>query len=142
VKIAARVLVAIEAHAREAAPEECCGLLLGTGDLISQAMRARNRAEDRERRYEIDPHDHFAAIRHGRAHALDVVGAYHSHPRSAPTPSPTDQAHAFEEFVVLIAGRPDRRRDGHDKRVEQAWTIQAWRFHSGNFAEVPLVSDA
>ena len=127
-KIAAGVQAAVETHAREAAPEECCGLLLGTGDTITEAMRAHNRADDPQRRYEIDPQDHFVAIRHARAHGLDVVGAYHSHPRSAPVPSDTDRAAAFEDFLFLIVGR--------------LGNLRAWRFSSGNFAEVPLVSDA
>jgi proteasome lid subunit RPN8/RPN11 len=38
----------------------------------------------------------------GRRH--EIVGAYHSHPRTAPVPSPTDRAQAFGEFVYLIAG--------------------------------------
>ena len=33
-----------------------------------------------------------------------MVGAYHSHPRSAPVPSPTDLAEAFEHFWFVIAG--------------------------------------
>lgn len=131
-KIAAGVLAAIQTHAREAAPEECCGLLLGTSEAISHALRAHNRAADPRRRYEIDPQDHFAAIRQGRAQGLDVVGAYHSHPRSSAVPSETDQAQAFEDFVFLIAGGQEGR----------PFAIRAWRLSSGNFAEVALVSEA
>jgi desampylase len=142
VKIAPGVLAAIDAHAREAIPDECCGLLLGAEGAITLAVRARNRAADPQRRYEIDPKEHFAAIRHGRTLGIDVVGAYHSHPRSAPVPSETDQAQAFEDFVFLIAGRSDRLRRGDTGREAGPFTIRAWRFSSGNFAEVPFVSDA
>jgi proteasome lid subunit RPN8/RPN11 len=81
-------------------------------------------ADDRQRRYRIDPSDHFAAIRQARATGADVVGAYHSHPASQPVPSETDRAEAFESFLFVIVGPSNTR---------------AWRLLAGNFAEVPLV---
>jgi proteasome lid subunit RPN8/RPN11 len=118
------VIADVEAHARDTAPEECCGLLLGTADRIDASVRARNIADDRQRRFLIDPRDHFAAVRRGRTLGLDVVGAYHSHPASPAIPSDTDRAEAFEAFVFVIVGSMETR---------------AWRLSSGNFTEVPLV---
>jgi proteasome lid subunit RPN8/RPN11 len=122
--IRADVIADIEAHARDTAPEECCGLLVGSADAVDASVRARNLANDRERRYRIDPRDHFSAIRHARTLGLEVVGAYHSHPESPAIPSETDRAEAFEAFVFVIVG-PSATR--------------AWRLSSGNFTEVPLV---
>ena len=82
----------IIAHAREAAPEECCGLLLGRGDEIVEAFRARNVADEPRSRFLIDPADHFAGLREARARGLAVVGFYHSHPASPPEPSARDIA--------------------------------------------------
>ena len=118
------VLAAIRSHALETSPEECCGLLLGNGEGISASVRARNVADDRQRRYRIDPADHFAAIRQARATGGEVVGAYHSHPASPPVPSHTDRTEAFESFLFVIVGPSDTR---------------AWRLLAGNFTEVPLV---
>ena len=108
-KVRRGVLDAIEAHARRDAPEECCGLLLGTAAGIVEAVPARNIAAEPSRRYEIAPEDHFAAIRRCRSEGerLAVVGGYHSHPRSAPVPSATDLEQAFLEFVYVIAGPVD-----------------------------------
>ena len=64
---------AIVAHAREAAPRECCGLLIGLGAQIESAHRARN-VDPSSTRFLIDPHDHFAAIRAARAGGREVVG--------------------------------------------------------------------
>ncbi len=50
---------AVVAHAREAAPDECCGLLLGRDGEIVDAIRARNIAADPATRFLIDPADHF-----------------------------------------------------------------------------------
>ena len=35
-----------------------------------------------------------------------MVGAYHSHPLSAPEPSPTDLDMAFSDFIFMIVGEP------------------------------------
>jgi proteasome lid subunit RPN8/RPN11 len=117
------------AHALETAPDECCGLLLGRDDHLVEAVPVRNTADDRLRRYRIDPAEHFAVIRSARARHLDVLGAYHSHPRSAPTPSPTDRAEAFGAFLFVIIA------------VAPVTDVRAFRFENGNFVPVPFVRD-
>lgn len=88
-------------HARETAPAECCGLLIGTPGRILRAHPARN-VHASATRYLIDPADHFAAIRQAREAGLDVIGAYHSHPASPPVPSATDLDEALPSFFYLI----------------------------------------
>ena len=95
------------AHAREAAPDECCGLLVGQGNAIELSVRARNLLAS-PTRYQIDPADHFAAIHGARLEGRRVVGAYHSHPATAPVPSETDIAEAsggsgFLYVIVSLA---------------------------------------
>jgi proteasome lid subunit RPN8/RPN11 len=97
-------------HAQEDAPNECCGLLVGRRGVVESAIRARN-LEAGPTRYRIDPQDHFAAIRAARTRGRDVIGAYHSHPATAPTPSPSDIAEAssgsdFLYVIVSPAGGP------------------------------------
>lgn len=99
------ILADMFCHAREEAPRECCGLLVGTGDAVVRHVRARN-AEPGATRYLIDPQDHFHAIRQARADGLDVIGAYHSHPATAPVPSATDIAEAANGagfFHVIVS---------------------------------------
>ena len=94
----------IFAHAREAAPNECCGVLIGGAEAILAAVRARN-LERSPTRYLLDPEDHFAARRIARAGNLQVVGFYHSHPQSAPFPSESDIAEsAYAETIHVIVG--------------------------------------
>ena len=94
----------IIAHARDEAPRECCGLLVGRADAVERSVRVRNIAADPARRFLVDPADHFAAIRAARSESLEVIGAYHSHPASPPVPSPTDlaEAHNGADFLYLI----------------------------------------
>ena len=86
------VAAEIVRHARETAPEECCGLLLGRDGDIVEAVRARNIADDPATRFLVDPKDHFDGRRAARARGLEVVGFYHSHPRSPAEPSERDLA--------------------------------------------------
>ena len=106
------VVAAIVRHAREAAPLECCGLLLGRGDEIVEAVPARNIAGTPATRFLIDPADHINGRRAARERGLDVVGFYHSHPHSAAEPSATDLAefsypdHLYA-IVSLLAEPPE-----------------------------------
>jgi [CysO sulfur-carrier protein]-S-L-cysteine hydrolase len=102
VRIGAEVLQAIAAHAWSEVPNECCGLLVGGGGAIVDAVPARN-VLAHPARYQIDPQDHIATNRRLRGTDRTVVGAYHSHPRSPAVPSPRDleEAH-YPEFVWLI----------------------------------------
>ena len=114
------------AHARDEAPRECCGLLIGQDERVERSVRARN-LDPRATRYLIDPNDHFAAIRAARAEAREVIGAYHSHPASAPVPSPADiaEAHSGPDFLYVIVSLV-----GED--------VRAYRYGLGTFAPCPL----
>jgi proteasome lid subunit RPN8/RPN11 len=100
--VRADVLDAVAAHARDSRPAECCGMLLGRSQEIVAAVRAGNLDAD-PNRFLIDPADHFDALRQARALGLDVVGFYHSHPRTPAAPSPTDLAEAsYRHHVYMI----------------------------------------
>ena len=119
---------ALVAHARRAAPDECCGLLIGTPAEVVEAVAVRNLADDPTTRYSIDPRDHLQALRSARQRGLQVIGAYHSHPRSAARPSPRDAAEAFSDFVFVSVGLASEPPE-----------LRAWTWTDGNFAPVPLV---
>jgi proteasome lid subunit RPN8/RPN11 len=129
--IAPVVLARVVAHARETAPRECCGLLLGAAAHIVDVVPTRNIADD-PGRFEIDPADHIAGRRDARRRGLEVVGFYHSHPHSAPEPSARDLAEAsYPDHLYLIVGlgvEPPESR--------------LFRLVEGNFREVVLVHSA
>jgi [CysO sulfur-carrier protein]-S-L-cysteine hydrolase len=95
-------------HAREEAPNECCGLLIGRRGSVESTVRARN-LQPGPTRYLIDPADHFGAIRTARSKGQRVVGAYHSHPSSPPAPSESDIAEATggRDFLYVIVSPAD-----------------------------------
>lgn len=97
----------ILAAAQAAYPAECCGLVIGRrggGTAAALALHPARNLARHEDSFEIDPSDHFAALRAARANGLAVIGCYHSHPRGAAQPSAADLAGAGEEgFFWLIA---------------------------------------
>jgi len=90
VRIERACLNAIESHARENAAVECCGLLAGSGGIIQRAIPARNAAENPATGYEIAPEEIFRMLRQIRDEQQELLGIYHSHPRSENIPSPRD----------------------------------------------------
>ena len=124
----AGVLEAVIAHARVAAPAECCGILLGRAAEIVEAIPTRNLSDD-PNRFLIDPKDHFDARRLARRRGLDVVGFYHSHPHSAPTPSAVDLAEAsYPDHLYLIVG------------LQAEAAARVYRLENGEFHELLLTS--
>jgi proteasome lid subunit RPN8/RPN11 len=130
VRIRGAVIDAIIAHARADAPRECCGLLLGVEAIVEAAHPAAN-VRPGEVTFQIDPADHFAAIRRARAERRAVVGAYHSHPASPAVPSATDVQEANDptllHVIVSLAETPPR--------------VAAYRIEDGTVTPVTLVVD-
>jgi proteasome lid subunit RPN8/RPN11 len=118
----------IVAHARAETPAECCGMLVGSGTSIDKAVRARNIAA-RPTRFLIDPQDHIDARRAARDDGLEVVGFYHSHPRSPAWPSPTDVTEAaYPDSVHLIVSLEGGAAEA-----------RLFRIAHGSAIELPLV---
>jgi proteasome lid subunit RPN8/RPN11 len=94
-----------------ALPAEGCALLLGsTGPSwhLRQVWPCRNiwpRPVERPRRFSLDPREQLLAQRWARQRGLVVLGAGHSHPRSAPVPSAVDCALTVAPALVLIGGQ-------------------------------------
>jgi proteasome lid subunit RPN8/RPN11 len=96
-------------HARACAPAECCGLVGGRAGAALNVYRLRNIARDQLTAYEAAPPELFAAQREMRARGEELLGIYHSHPRSAdPAPSRTDVRLAFyPSAIYFIIGFTD-----------------------------------
>jgi proteasome lid subunit RPN8/RPN11 len=123
--MATSVLGAIIAHARDDAPDECCGLLVGSGERIDEAVRTPS-LERSATRYQVDPSSHIALIKRLRGSDRAIVGAYHSHPHSPATPSASDIAEAYyPEFVYVIVSLAESEPD-----------VRAWRIRDGLVSEL------
>lgn len=115
-------------HARETVPAECCGLLVGRGDQILKAVRARNLHEGLDR-FLIDPRAHIDALRDARAAGLEVLGFYHSHPHSMARPSRADlEEAAYPDHVHMIIGLESEEAD-----------VRLYAMAEGAYTEIGLV---
>jgi proteasome lid subunit RPN8/RPN11 len=106
-RIASGVTEQLLSAAATAAPEECCGLLLGRDNHIETAVPAANVAADRTRSFEIDPAVLLRTHREARGQGQQVIGHYHSHPNGLATPSKRDAARAVEDgqlWLIITAG--------------------------------------
>jgi len=99
------VLERLQTEAAAAAPDECCGLLLGCGALIDELRPAANIAANPQRHFEIDPQALVDAHRAAREGGPHVLGYYHSHPGGLAAPSTMDrQQSAGDNSVWAIIG--------------------------------------
>ena len=102
------------AHAREASPHECCGLVGGSSKGQAQTIyRTKNIATEPLVAYEAAPEDLFAAQRSMRERGEQLLAIYHSHPRSSdPRPSATDVRLAYYPtavYLIVGLGNPEPR---------------------------------
>jgi proteasome lid subunit RPN8/RPN11 len=114
----------IVAHAREEAPNECCGVIRLRDGTVHDVRRAENERAS-PYGYSLDAASLLAAF--NAAEEGYGVAIYHSHPRSPAQPSQTDINLAeYPEYlyvIVSLAGEPD---------------VRAWRIESGDVAEEPV----
>ena len=92
-------------EARKALPDECCGLLGGQGTVVQRVYAATNQLASPVA-YEIAPRELFDIFRDLRAHGLELVAIYHSHPQSDNSPSQRDLECAYYPEVAYIIISP------------------------------------
>ena len=108
IKMRRQIADAIERHAKQTVPNECCGLLAGHGNVVLSIYPLRNVAETPETRYFADLMDVVAAFKQMRISGEQLLGIYHSHPCSAAHPSETDirQAYYPEAAYFILSLEP------------------------------------
>lgn len=103
-RIARHLYDQIIEHAREEAPNECCGMIASRDGEAVEVYRATNAAAS-PLRYEIDGAEQYRIQMQIYDADLELGGIYHSHTRTEPYPSQTDISLAFyPEAVYVIVG--------------------------------------
>lgn len=127
VQLSSAVAEALVAEAQAAYPHECCGLLLGYGDIVAAIQPALNVHPAPATHFELDPATLIAAHRTERAGGPEVLGCYHSHPVGPPEPSNADQVMAARDNKVwAIVGRG-----------EGGWLVRLWCTTEAGFVPLP-----
>ncbi len=90
-------------HALEDRPNECCGMVGGSGGVATKVIPVLNAAAS-PLRYEMDSQGQFKALQEIEADG-ELLAIYHSHTKSAAYPSQTDVNQAQNEpepiYVIL-----------------------------------------
>jgi [CysO sulfur-carrier protein]-S-L-cysteine hydrolase len=100
-RISREMIDDLVAHAREDAPNECCGVIGGLDGRATSVYRAAN-AEASPLRYSLDPSDQFRIMSEIEERGEEVVAIYHSHTASPAYPSQTDVNLAFYPDAVYV----------------------------------------
>ncbi|MEK6277526.1 MAG: M67 family metallopeptidase [Actinomycetota bacterium] len=98
------------AHAREDAPNECCGMIGGSDGEAVTVYRARN-AEASPLRYSLDAQDQFRVMKEMEERGEELLGIYHSHTASPAYPSQTDvnlATYPDAVYVIVSLGNSDQ----------------------------------
>lgn len=92
------------AHAKEDAPNECCGIIAGAGSRAKKLYRAIN-AEASPYRYSVDAKDLLRIYRDADENDWEFLVIYHSHTHTEAYPSPTDVRLAAwpDAYYVLVS---------------------------------------
>jgi [CysO sulfur-carrier protein]-S-L-cysteine hydrolase len=116
-------------HAREEAPNECCGMVAARQDEAVKVYRTTN-IEASPLRFQIDPEEQLRVSNDIDQEGLELAAIYHSHTRTEPRPSQTDISFAklWPGVLWVIVGLA-----GSEPQV------QTWRIDDGQVAEAELV---
>jgi proteasome lid subunit RPN8/RPN11 len=114
----------IHAHAREAYPEECAGVLvgmdLGGTKVVVDVWRAENtHEEERSRRFLIDPKEYIRFTKQASERDMDILGVYHSHPDHPAEPSEYDRERAWPVWSYVIASV-----SGEEVKEMRSWVLK------------------
>ncbi|HUL75296.1 MAG TPA: pyridoxal-phosphate dependent enzyme [Vicinamibacterales bacterium] len=132
VALPTQAAAALDAHAAEAYPEECCGALIGPrpGDVAQVVPLGNTTAGERRRRFLVGPADYRRAERIAAEAGHELLGFYHSHPDHPAVPSAFDLEHALPNLsYVIVSVRQGRAVD-----------LRSWRLRPdrSQFDEEPV----
>ncbi len=109
-------------HARKTQPNECCGVIVGEGTRAEQIVALANVAADPAHHYHMDDKALAEVIFQTQRQHLEIIGFYHSHPRTEAIPSQTDIQFAnYPDMAYVIASLK-----GGEARLS-AWSIKPYR---------------
>ena len=121
------IIEAIISHARKDFPLEACGILGGTGGVVSEQYAMANTDQSNEH-YMMAPKEQFAVIKDLRNKGKQMLAIYHSHPETPARPSAEDIRLALTPdvsyLIVSLAG--------------EAADVKSYRIEGGIVAPEPI----
>jgi proteasome lid subunit RPN8/RPN11 len=95
----------ILSHAQQHEHSESCGLISASNGNPAHYYAVKNIAADPSTRFEMEPVQQIAAMKHMREHDEDLFAIVHSHPASPPLPSATDMQEAGypDAYYIIVS---------------------------------------
>jgi proteasome lid subunit RPN8/RPN11 len=91
----------MQAHVQRCAPEEACGLLVGTAGRVRAVCEITN-ALHSPVRFRMAEQEQVNAFLELEQRGWELLAIYHSHPNGPPGPSPTDLAEFAYPGVLYV----------------------------------------
>lgn len=115
-------------HARQVAPNECCGMIAARDGQAVKVYRATNIAAS-PLRFEIDGREQLRFYDELESAGLELAAIYHSHTRTEPAPSQTDInfAQGWPGVLWVIVGLAGSEP-----------TVRTWSIDDGRVSETEL----
>jgi proteasome lid subunit RPN8/RPN11 len=95
---------ALWAAVRAAYPREGCGVLLGNGTTVTGVLALTNTDQPGLSTFTMDHRELLAVYDAEDAGRLELLGYWHSHPRTSSEPSDVDRAYAVPGYAYVVAG--------------------------------------
>lgn len=92
-------------HAQQHEHTESCGLISASDGDPAHYYAVKNIAANPATRFEMEPKQQIAAMKHMREHGEELLAIVHSHPESPPVPSATDmqQAGYPDSYYIIVS---------------------------------------
>ena len=111
--------------AKQHAPIEACGIIAGDGSKSRKVYEISNTLMSPVE-YLMDPKETVKVFWEMGKNNLDTLAFFHSHPASAPLPSPTDlERNFYPDTPYLIVGREKKN-----------WIVRAFLLGAKDFQEI------
>lgn len=127
--------------AQEGAPEEVCGLLVGSGSRVSHVLPVLNELHS-PTRYRMEPREQLANFLWCEKQDLELLAIYHSHPCGPAEPSSTDiREFAYPGTISMIISQDNCGNYPGvlpDAGGPVDWLIRCYEIQDGAFSLVDI----
>jgi proteasome lid subunit RPN8/RPN11 len=121
----------MRAHVQYCFPEEACGLLGGTGDLVTCVLPVTNQLHSPVR-FNMAPEELFKAFLWLEEKNFEMLGYFHSHPAGPDHLSETDLLQSFYPGVVLVLLFPKN----------STWQIKGFIIRENDIKEINIAQNS
>jgi [CysO sulfur-carrier protein]-S-L-cysteine hydrolase len=115
-------------HLSQILPEEGCGLLSGTGNIVRHHFSITNTLHN-SKRFLMDGKEMLQAFDWMDNHGQVLLAIYHSHPSGPALPSQTDFREDYYPDVIKIIA----------SNAPSHWELKGFIINNENYKDVPLI---